>query len=329
MADTSPPRVFLSHASGDKSRFVLPFATRLRALGIDVWVDRWEMLPGDSLVSRIFEEGIENAEAVIVVLSNNTGNSRWVTEELNAAVVKRIETGSRLIPIVLDGLALADVPSAIRHLLLEFVPDTNALDDVVDRVMRSICGKIDRPAIGDPPSYRDAEAGFVEGLDRVDSLVLKAMGDEAVRDNGTHFMTAEFVTTTVATMVISEPYVIESLEVLNSDGLIRLARTMGTGIPSMSRFTITTHGLDRYFQTYVPEYSTIQQRVIARLTEWPGQQGSERSLSELVDAPRLIVDHVLTLLEQRDCVSLSQRTGGIDGRHFFNLSPKLKRLLGE
>jgi hypothetical protein len=50
------PRVFLSHASEDKARFVVPFADGLRARGLDVWVDRWEMLPGDSLVAKIFVE---------------------------------------------------------------------------------------------------------------------------------------------------------------------------------------------------------------------------------------------------------------------------------
>jgi hypothetical protein len=55
---------FLSHASKDKDRFVLPFAVGLRAKGIDAWEDRWEMLPGDSIVQKIFEEGINNSSAV-------------------------------------------------------------------------------------------------------------------------------------------------------------------------------------------------------------------------------------------------------------------------
>jgi len=59
------PKVFISHASEDKDRFVIPFATRLRENGVDAWVDRWEMNPGDSLVDRIFEEGLKNAAAVI------------------------------------------------------------------------------------------------------------------------------------------------------------------------------------------------------------------------------------------------------------------------
>ncbi|MCQ9427586.1 toll/interleukin-1 receptor domain-containing protein, partial [Pseudomonas sp. LJDD11] len=53
------PKVFVSHASEDKDRFVLDFAKQLRANGIDAWLDKWEMLPGDSLVTKIFDEGIK------------------------------------------------------------------------------------------------------------------------------------------------------------------------------------------------------------------------------------------------------------------------------
>lgn len=63
------PKVFVSHASEDKNRFVLSFAKRLREKGIDAWLDRWEMAPGDSLVRKIFEEGLKEANAVIVVVS--------------------------------------------------------------------------------------------------------------------------------------------------------------------------------------------------------------------------------------------------------------------
>jgi hypothetical protein len=33
------PKVFISHASEDKERFVLAFAERLRASGVDAWLD--------------------------------------------------------------------------------------------------------------------------------------------------------------------------------------------------------------------------------------------------------------------------------------------------
>jgi hypothetical protein len=44
------PKVFLSHASEDKERFVIRFATELRNNGVNVWLDKWEILLGDSLI---------------------------------------------------------------------------------------------------------------------------------------------------------------------------------------------------------------------------------------------------------------------------------------
>ncbi|HKU76580.1 MAG TPA: toll/interleukin-1 receptor domain-containing protein [Pyrinomonadaceae bacterium] len=105
------PKVFVSHAGEDKERFVLNFSARLRACGIDAWVDQWEMLPGDSIVDKIFEEGIKSAQAVIVILSRYSVNKKWVREELNVAFIKRINSGSKLIPIVIDECV---VPKALE-----------------------------------------------------------------------------------------------------------------------------------------------------------------------------------------------------------------------
>ncbi len=129
-----PPKVFVSHASEDKERFVLNFAARLRENGIDAWLDKWEMRPGDSLVDKIFEEGIKEAKAVIVVLSKFSVQKPWVREELNAAFVKRINTGSKLIPVVIDD---CDVPEALRSTLWERIADLSSYQESLDRIVAS------------------------------------------------------------------------------------------------------------------------------------------------------------------------------------------------
>ncbi|WP_016753959.1 toll/interleukin-1 receptor domain-containing protein [Leptospira santarosai] len=40
------------------------------------------MKSGDSLIDRIFEEGIKDANAFIIVLSKNSVNKPWVRKEL-------------------------------------------------------------------------------------------------------------------------------------------------------------------------------------------------------------------------------------------------------
>src|SRR6266404_4398944 len=123
------PILFLSHASEDKPRFVLGFAERLREKGVDVWLDKWEIHPGDSLVGKIFDEGIAKADAITVVISKNSVDKAWVREELDASVVKRIEQKTRLIPIVLDD---AQVPEPIKHLLWVKVNDPANFEEQVD-----------------------------------------------------------------------------------------------------------------------------------------------------------------------------------------------------
>ncbi len=112
---TKHPKVFLSHASEDKDRFVLKFAKKLYSKGIVAWVDKWEMNIGDSLIDKIFEEGINNADAIIVVLSKNSANKPWVREELNASMVKKIEDKRKLIPILIDD---CKVPECLRSTAL-------------------------------------------------------------------------------------------------------------------------------------------------------------------------------------------------------------------
>jgi len=51
--------VFLSHSSADKP-VVRTVAERLRADGLNVWFDDWEIKPGDSIPAKI-EEGLEHS----------------------------------------------------------------------------------------------------------------------------------------------------------------------------------------------------------------------------------------------------------------------------
>ena len=71
------PKVFISYASEDKP-FVLEFAKRLRAKGVDAWVYEWEVLPGDKLIERIFEEGIGQCDVFVIVLSLDSVKKPWV-----------------------------------------------------------------------------------------------------------------------------------------------------------------------------------------------------------------------------------------------------------
>lgn len=113
MSDAAQPRAFVSHATEDKDRFVIRFATELRSRGVDAWVDEWEIRAGDSLVDKVFAHGIDRVSVFIVVLSEISITKPWVREELDAGMVRRIGAGTKVIPVLLDEVS---VPAALQHL---------------------------------------------------------------------------------------------------------------------------------------------------------------------------------------------------------------------
>ena len=158
------PKVFVSHASEDKERFVLNFATKLRGQGIDAWLDKWEMLTGDSLVDKLFEEGIKNADAIIIVLSRFSVDRPWVREELNAGIMKRLSKGTRIIPVVIDD---CEIPEVLKSTLWEKINDLDNYSDGLDKIVASIYGQKNKPPIGNAPSYISSPVENIAGLTKI------------------------------------------------------------------------------------------------------------------------------------------------------------------
>ena len=117
MGKNRHPVAFISHTKADKDRFVIPFSRALREeWGIDAWLDKWEIKPGEPLVGKIFS-GMARADAFVIVLSENSINSRWVDREIDFANERQIhEKGMLVIPVVLDGLSWDRIPLSVRGL---------------------------------------------------------------------------------------------------------------------------------------------------------------------------------------------------------------------
>ena len=93
--------VFLSHSSKDKA-VVRPLAERLRADGLRVWLDEWEIKPGDSIPARI-EEGLENSRVLVLCMSANAFGSEWAQLESGTFRFRDpLNKHRRFIPLRLD-----------------------------------------------------------------------------------------------------------------------------------------------------------------------------------------------------------------------------------
>ena len=71
--------VFLSHSSEDKS-VVHSVAERLKSDRLRVWLDDWELRPGDSIPAKI-EEGLEHSRVLVFCMSANEFGSDWAQDE--------------------------------------------------------------------------------------------------------------------------------------------------------------------------------------------------------------------------------------------------------
>ena len=79
--------VFLSHSSRD-NWLANVIAQKVRAAGIDVWIDEMSLSGGDDVMPTIIS-GMKKANEAVVVVSNESIRSQWVATEIGIAVALR------------------------------------------------------------------------------------------------------------------------------------------------------------------------------------------------------------------------------------------------
>jgi len=310
------PKVFVSHATEDKDHFVLQFAERLRQNGIDAWVDKWEMHPGDSLVSKIFDEGIRNAQAVIVVLSKISVEKPWVKEELNVACVNRINNGCKLIPVVIDD---CKIPEVLKNTVWVRIHDLSAYQSSLERIVASIFGATSRPPLGSPPEYLQSIGRSIGGLNSIDSLVLR-LSCEAAIESGNKRINPGNVFLSEGRSHLPNQELKDSLEVLDSEGHINLIRDM---VSSLFRYHITRLGLETYANAYIPNYQETIVALISAIVNKNMENNTE--LQQELSEPKMLVDHILDVLEDKGFLSQGKLSQGFS--QLSNVSPALRRFL--
>lgn len=315
------PKVFISHASEDKARFVLNFATQLRQQGIEAWVDTWEILPGDSLVKRIFDEGIGQAQAVIVVLSVQSVEKPWVREEMETAVIKRINEKICLIPVILDD---CNVPEALTATKWIRIKDLNNYEAELSQIVDAIFEHRSKPPLGEPPAYTQTAVNRIPGLNTTDSLILRLACEEAVRSEHRFISTGQLWNLTEP-LGMSKSQVDESLKILDETHFIEGRKLRGDGRLRIPAFSISVVGFDWYARTHVGDYDKLLTSVIAQVVN--KGQNSSLTIAQDLDQPRRLVEHVLELLEARRLVRLAKTSSF--GVRIMNFSPQLARMLAE
>lgn len=139
-------KVFISHSSVDK-KFVQRLAMDLRTRkGIDAWFDQWEINPGDKIPERL-EEGLSEAEVLILILSPDSVNSQWAEYERQAWLVMQIEEekrakeesrppARRLIPVLYRDCQKPAFLQPIHHVKITDQKYEGGFKQLVNAIMR-------------------------------------------------------------------------------------------------------------------------------------------------------------------------------------------------
>jgi len=322
--DNAGTRVFISYAGEDRARFVEGFAAKLRSKGIDVWSAFSELQPGDSLIDKIFEEGLKNAQAVIIILSKNSVNKPWVREELNASMVKRIDEGSKLIPVVLDD---CQVPECLRSTVRTRIEDFSNYDSEVDEIVDSIFEHRNKPPIGQPPLYTKSLANRIPGLTSIDNLLHKLICEIVIESNS-YFVYANSLLERADTFQIPDKAFYESLGVLDHRGYI--AATWFSGVPNVEGYsngsiTVTLFGFEEYAKAFIPNYSETRDCVALQIVNDNNRE--ERFITQSLKQPSRLIRHILETLKQQHLIGFHDFEGR--GMVIYEISPELKRRLNK
>ncbi|MCO7555100.1 toll/interleukin-1 receptor domain-containing protein [Metapseudomonas otitidis] len=138
-----------SHADQEKIDMIAGHLVRKRA---SVWIDRWELKPGDSLINRI-QEAVEDSSALLIMLSNASVASEWCKKELTAGLLRELEERRVVtIPVLLED---CKIPLFLRDkMYADFRKD---FDFGMNALLEAVAGHVnsDQSRLEDVDGYLD------------------------------------------------------------------------------------------------------------------------------------------------------------------------------
>jgi energy-coupling factor transporter ATP-binding protein EcfA2 len=190
--------VFLSHNSSDKPA-VEEIARKLVQAGLNPWLDKWNLIPGDPWQVAI-EDALSNCTTCAVFIGPS-GIGPWHNEEMRAAINRRVSESQgrfRVIPVLLPG-ATREERSRLPTFLTAatWVEFRQSLDeeDPFRRLLCGIRGIAPGPGLGEAvyegvDPYRglqvfDVEhAPFFFGREALTEWLLNALGPQKTPGGG-------------------------------------------------------------------------------------------------------------------------------------------------
>lgn len=173
VSQNPPARVIISHSHLD-NEFTERLVGDLSKAGADVWLDIVDVTRGD------FIERIDNALAsrdwLVVVLTPNALQSRWVRLEVNAAINRQMRGLMQgVIPFIAESFALADLP-----------PTWGVLHsyDATHSYERALAGLLNALGLAQSPTQENRNTGNYVEITQQKSIELREAALHRLADLG-------------------------------------------------------------------------------------------------------------------------------------------------
>jgi TIR domain len=127
----SEQRLFVSYSTEDAT-VVNQIVSRLRDLGLGIWLDQSQITAADNIVQRV-DDGLARWKYFLLFASNSYFSSPWATSEYRAAFYAALGANERKIIIIrLDEVELPPLIAANRHIKF------TTTDSVAQEIARTV-----------------------------------------------------------------------------------------------------------------------------------------------------------------------------------------------
>lgn len=160
--------VFMSHASVD-TVVARRLSILLKDAGLNVWLDEWEIFPGDDIFLKI-EEGVESSRVLVALFSEASLRSDWVSMERSSALFRDPRNKDRRfipvriedceLPSVLRRMRCIDIGAGVDAVARKLIESIQQSAGVMGRIEKQVDNSVTLLADG-----REVEANIGKALD--------------------------------------------------------------------------------------------------------------------------------------------------------------------
>ena len=320
--DTTQPTVIICHASEDKNSFVIPFTYKLAEYGVRSQVDEWELQQNDSIIEKIFTEGIKNASAFLIILSNLSAHKPWVTEELRPGLIKRIAVHCKIVPVLIEN---AELPEVLNTGEWVKIRDLDNYDREIQQIVRIIREDLAKPAapiaapaptafvapsappsiVAPPKPLAQTVDSAIPGLSPSETIALKISNEYAV-EKGRTFINTSDIRRMLEANGLTPQVSNKSLDLLDEKGLIKAARIMGTA--GVEIFNVTPYGFEAYARAFIPGYDELAFKMLNGLAN--EGLATNDDLASRFNIPMSVVNFTLDVFETKNLIKKGKSLGG-------------------